>query len=291
MMPAKRSVFICNKLECGWRKDERVPDLKQMSAACNFPINELAPGKKRSTIFPMLSVIQLSKIALAIGLLAGCLAAQKTQPEFLETDLLAAKRTQPDFENDQIIVNAPHPHVAVPGSTHKMHDHKLNRVMVYLHPGGETIHYLDGRTVDLKWKEGEVMWSPASGMHYSQIPAANPAFPGPMIIDIGIKKPGIPGKILPPFDPRLYKLEFENSQVRVLRLKIGARQSTPMEDHTVNRLVVCLSDQNVRETLADGMFSVKQHQSAQFIWEGPSKSKIENLNDKSFEAIVVEFKS
>ena len=83
---------------------------------------------------------------------------------------LSAQNAQPSFENDQVIINAPHPGVDVPGSTHKMHDHKLNRVMVYFHPGGEVLHYLDGHTVDLKWGANDVKWSPASGYHYSVIP-------------------------------------------------------------------------------------------------------------------------
>src|ERR1035437_9463125 len=115
---------------------------------------------------------------------------------------LAAQKSQPDFENDQVIINEPHPGVEVPGFARKMHDHKLNRVMVYLHPGGELLHYRDGSTEDLKWQAGEVKWSLASGLHYSEIPKSldprvwdAPAFTGPMIVDIGIKKAGDPGKV------------------------------------------------------------------------------------------------
>ncbi len=212
--------------------------------------------------------------------------------------VLSAQRPQPSFENDQVIVDAPHPSVDVPGSTHKMHEHKLNRVMVYMHTGGENLHYLDGHTGVLKWKEGEVQWSPASGWHYSEIPPEldprvwkTPAFTGPMIVDIGIKKPGIPGKVLSAFDPAFYKLELENSQVRVLRLKLAAHQSLPMEEHSVNRLVVCMVDQNVRETWGDGKTETLTHKAAEYTWENAGRSKLENLSDKPFEAVIVEFKS
>jgi hypothetical protein len=210
---------------------------------------------------------------------------------------LAAQNTQPSFENDQVIINAPHPNVEVAGSTHKMHDHKLNRVMVYMHPGGENLHFLDGHTGELKWKEGEVVWSPASGPHYSEIPPELdprvwkvPAFTGPMIVDIGIKKDGAPGKALEKFDPKLYKVELDNSQVRVLRLKLAPHESTPMETHAANRLVVCMADENARVTWADGKSETRAHKPAEFVWENAGKSKLENLSDKAFEAVVVEFK-
>ena len=92
-------------------------------------------------------------------------------------------------------------------------------------------------------------------------------------------------------DPKDNKLEFENSQVRVIRVKIGPRQSVPMHEYILNHVVVCFTDQNVRETSADGKAEVKQHKAGDFTWSGPSKHKIENLSDKPFEAAVVELKN
>ena len=39
---------------------------------------------------------------------------------------------------------------------------------------------------------------------------------------------------------------FENDQVRVLHVKIGPGQSTPVHEHTLNRVVTYFSDQKVR---------------------------------------------
>jgi hypothetical protein len=200
---------------------------------------------------------------------------------------------QPAFENDQVIINLPHA---------KMHDHKQNRVMIYAFRGGEYLHYLGGRTVDLSWQANEVKWSPASGLHYSEI-AAKYAFNDPpppngvMGADIGIKKPGVPGKLvstaLDPLrvDPKDHKLEFENSQVRVIRVKMGPRQSLPMHEYALNHVVFYFTDQNVRETSPDGKAKVAQHKAGDFSWDGPSKRKVDNLNDKPFEALVVEVKN
>jgi len=42
------------------------------------------------------------------------------------------------------------------------HDHKVNRVMVYLQDGQQRFEYQDGRKpVVFDWKAGEVKWSPA----------------------------------------------------------------------------------------------------------------------------------
>jgi hypothetical protein len=196
----------------------------------------------------------------------------------------AAQNSQFAFENDQVAIKEKHG---------QPHDHKLNRVMVYLGASGETLHYLDGHDVVLKWGDRDIQWSPASGLHTSEMTNKNPI----QLIDIGIKKPGNPGKVassaLDPLrvDPKDYKLEFENSQVRVVRVKIGPRQSVPMHEYGLNHVVVYLTEQNVRETSPEGKAEVKQHKPGDFIWSGPTKYKVENLNDRPFEAAVVEVKN
>jgi hypothetical protein len=217
---------------------------------------------------------------------------------FLLALALAAQNTQPSFENDQVIINGPHPNVDVPGYTHKAHEHVFNRVMVYMHDGGEYLHYLaDGRKEDLKWHAGQVVWSPSNGWHYSEMKPDVPPFTGPMIVDIGVKKQGVPGKAKPAaldplkVDPKHYTLELENPQVRVLRVKIGPGESVPMTESSLNRLVVYISDANVRETSAAGQSEDIVHKSAEFVWKGPSKTKLANLSDKPFEAVIVEFRS
>jgi hypothetical protein len=210
-----------------------------------------------------------------------------------ETARSSLPEMQPDFENDQVIVNAPHP---------KMHDHKLNRVMIYAFRGGELLHFVDGHTVDLHWQAGEVKWSPAAGLHYSEVPPGyvppdSPPPNGVMGMDIGIKKAGDPGKVvsaaLDPLrvDSREFTLEFENSQVRVIRVRMGPRRSAPMHEYVLNRVVFYLTDQNLRQTSPEGKAEVARHKAGDFSWDGFSKQKLDNLNDKPFEALVVEVKN
>ena len=209
---------------------------------------------------------------------------------FLVGAVLVAQNSRAPFENDQVLINERHG---------QPHDHKLNRVMIYFQDGGEILHYLDGKDVTLKWKAGDVKWSPASGMHVSEVPDSMRVLGNTSVIlvDIGIKKAGDPAKLvstaLDPLrvDPKHDKLEFENSQVRVVRVRIGPRESVPMHEHVLNRVVVCLTDQNIRVTSPEGKAEVTVRKAGDFAWSGPSKHKVENLDDKPLEEVVVELKN
>ena len=226
------------------------------------------------------------------------------------------------FENDQLVVNPPQPW---PGAGdpatdlpkacatlplpdrercgeagHNWHNHKLNRVLIYFRTGGERLTYLDGTVEDLMWEPDTVKWSLASGFHYSgplPTPRVDPRPSGPMGVIIAIKKAGYPGKVvgtaLDPLkvDPKDFTLVLENSQVRVLRLKLGPRQSAPMHEYTVGHLVVCFTEQNVRVTSSEGKAADAQHKVGDFNWSGPSKQKVDNLTDKPLEAVIMELKT
>src|SRR5437867_2876700 len=150
------------------------------------------------------------------------------------------------IDNDQVkvlkVTQAPHQKT-------RLHKHTVNRVMIYLQAGHQEFDY-EGKKVSLDWKPGEAKWSPASGMHIAEITSNDPV----TIVEMELKKPGSSAKpqsaALDPvkLDPKQYKVEFENSQVRVLRVRIGAHQSTPMHEHTLNRVVTYITDQNFRVT-------------------------------------------
>jgi hypothetical protein len=194
------------------------------------------------------------------------------------------------IENDQArvikAVDQPH-HKGQP------HEHKLNRVMIYMTPGRQEITPQGGKTAVLEFKAGDVKWSPASGMHVSEVTSDQPV----TIMEVELKKPGGADKkvsvALDPVkvDPKDYKIEFENSQVRVVRVKIGAHQKVPLHEHTLNRLVVYLTDQNGTMTSPDGKVDTAQHKAGEVSWAGAAKHQEENLRDGPFEAVVVEFKN
>lgn len=210
----------------------------------------------------------------------------------LPLSLLAAAylfaQSAPGIDNEQahVVYAKDKPHAK--GAPH---EHKLNRVMVYLQGGRqEFVH--DGKKSTLTFKAGDVKWSPASGMHTSEIVSDDPV----NIVEVEVKKPGDPSKKVttaldpPKIDPKQYKVEFENDQVRVLRVKFGPHQGAPLHEHQLNRVVVYLTDQNSRMTQEDGKVDTAVHKAGESSWGGAVKHKEDNLMDGPFEAIVVELK-
>jgi quercetin dioxygenase-like cupin family protein len=202
----------------------------------------------------------------------------------------SAETVTTPIDNDQVkvlkVTQAPHQKTG-------LHQHKVNRVMIYLQAGHQVIEQQDGKKDILDWKPGEAKWSPAGGMHVAEITSNNPV----TIVEVELKKPASSAKApvtaLDPvkLDPKSYKVEFENDQVRVLRVKIGAHKSVPLHEHMLNRVAVYITDQNFRVTTADGKAETVQHKAGEVSWAGPAKHKEENLSDKPFEVLVVELKS
>jgi quercetin dioxygenase-like cupin family protein len=198
--------------------------------------------------------------------------------------------TSPALENDQVRVLLAHdePHVK-----HALHEHKLNRVMIYLNAGEQDIITQDGRKTTLKFQPGDVKWSPATGLHTSEVTSSAAV----NIVEIEVKKPGDPTKTaavaLEPLkvSPGVYKLEFENAQVRVMRVKFPAHGAVPEHEHALNRVVVYLTDQDSKLTTPDGKVEESKHKAGQVSWGGPTRHKEENVLDTPVEVIVVEFKS
>lgn len=199
-------------------------------------------------------------------------------------------QTPPTLENDQVrvLTVTDQPHIK-----HALHEHKLNRVMIYLTAGEQDIVTQDGKKTTLKFQAGDVKWSPASGMHTSEVTTAAPV----KIIEVEVKKPGDPSKTATgaqdplKLSPQIYKLEFENDQVRVMRVKFPAHEAVPEHEHRLNRVVVYLTGQHSKLTTPDGKVEESKHQAGQASWGGPTKHKEQNVLDTPVEVVVVEFKS
>jgi hypothetical protein len=206
--------------------------------------------------------------------------------------LYAALPTQPSatfFENDQVKAVRALEKAHVKG---KAHEHKVNRVMVYLQSGRQRFEYQDGRKPEtFDWKAGQVVFSPASGMHAPEVVSDDPF----NIVEVELKNTGAHAKVTSSMDPvkidpKHYKVEFENDQVRVLRVRMGPHEVAPMHEHGLNRVNVFLTDQNFRVTTADGKVDTVQHKAGETIWGTPVKHKEENMSDSPFEVIAIEIK-
>ena len=210
----------------------------------------------------------------------------------LSAGILAGLAVEPSatlFENEQVKVMRALEKVHVKG---KFHEHTSNRVMVYLQAGQQRFEYQDGKKPQVfNWKAGEVKWSPASGMHAPEVVSDAPF----NIVEVELKKPGTGKKItsaLDPLkvDPKHYKLEFENDQVRALRVRVGAHESVPMHEHTLNRVTVYLTDQTNRITSADGKAETVQRKAGEAVWGKPVKHQEQNMGAEAFEAVLIEIK-
>jgi uncharacterized RmlC-like cupin family protein len=170
------------------------------------------------------------------------------------------------------------------------HQHSMNRVMIYLTPGTQVNDYQEGKKEVLNFKAGEALWSGAGGIHVAEVTSEAPI----TIVEMELRKASARGSAtgLDPVkvDPKHYTLEFENQQVRVVRVKIGAHESTPMHQHVLNRVVVYLTDQNLRIIGSDGKVETQTRRAGDIVWGESVQHKEENLNGRPFEALMVELK-
>jgi len=218
----------------------------------------------------------------------SCLPTLCLTLPFLAPSIMSAQ-AQTVLENDQVRVlrAVDKPHVKNPP-----HSHKLNRVMVYLADGTQEITPQGGKPETVTLKKGEVQFNKAVANHTSEVTSDGPL----TIIEVELKKEGKPGKLQtgpldpPKVAPKSYHVEFENDQVRVTRVKMAAHSGVPQHEHTLNRVVVNLSDQDTRMTSSDGKVQESKHKTGDVSFSGPVVHKEDNLQDIPFEAIVIELK-
>ena len=90
-------------------------------------------------------------------------------------------------------------------------------------------------------------------------------------------------------DPKHYKVEVDNSQVRVLRIKYGPREKSVMHSHPIG-VVVFLTDAHLRFHLPGGKSEVRDGKAGTAQMTPEETHLPENLSAKPFEAILIELK-
>jgi quercetin dioxygenase-like cupin family protein len=90
-------------------------------------------------------------------------------------------------------------------------------------------------------------------------------------------------------DAKHYKVEFENDQVRVLRIKYGPREKSVMHEHP-GAVAIFLTDSNIKFTLPDGKNQENTVKAGTSQFTPAGKHLPENLGDKPFEVLLVELK-
>jgi quercetin dioxygenase-like cupin family protein len=90
-------------------------------------------------------------------------------------------------------------------------------------------------------------------------------------------------------DPKHYKVELENDQVRVLRITYGLNERSVMHGHPAS-VLCCLTDFHVKFTSPDGKTEERQGKAGETIWTPAEVHLPENMGAKRLELILVELK-
>ena len=90
-------------------------------------------------------------------------------------------------------------------------------------------------------------------------------------------------------DPKHYKVELENTQVRVVRITYGPHEKSVMHAHPAS-VAVFLTDGHVEFTLPDGKTQEDNSKAGAVRWDAGGKHLPENLGDKPLELVLVELK-
>ena len=91
-------------------------------------------------------------------------------------------------------------------------------------------------------------------------------------------------------DAAHYKVEFENDQVRVLRIKVNPGEKSVMHQHP-NAVAIFVTDMNGKFTFPDGKSEAVTSKAGDARWTPAITHLPENVSDQPFEVILVELKS
>jgi quercetin dioxygenase-like cupin family protein len=90
-------------------------------------------------------------------------------------------------------------------------------------------------------------------------------------------------------DPKHYKVEFENDEVRVLRITFGPREKSSIHTHPA-MVAIFLTDHHSRHLYSDGTTEEIKAKAGELGYIDAWEHNPENLSDRSFEMIAVELK-
>ena len=155
--------------------------------------------------------------------------------------------------------------------------YRTNRLLIYLDDGEMSFTAPNGEVEKSAFKAGDARWSPAGPAQIRENLTTHPV----RVVEIELKSAprGFTPSALDPLnaDPKNYSLEFENEQVRVLRVRFAAREKGVRHEHQLNHIVIYLTDH------AKGPAGTVKI-------EGPEVHTEENPLDRAVERIAVDLK-
>jgi quercetin dioxygenase-like cupin family protein len=90
-------------------------------------------------------------------------------------------------------------------------------------------------------------------------------------------------------NPGMVKVEFENDEVRVLRVSNGPHQKGAMHSHP-SRFSVTITANNVRAYLPNRPATTSARGAHEYFWSEPVTHQVENLSDDPMQNIEIELK-
>ena len=196
-----------------------------------------------------------------------------------------AKHYKVMFENDQVRVLKIHYNQK---EKSVMHEHPAS-VVVFLNTSKAKFTLPDGTTTtDGGGKAGSVRYADA-GKHLPENIGSTPV--EAVLVELKGRSGSASPVALDPvkIDPTRHKVEVENDRVRVLRIKLKARDKTTQHEHP-NGVAVFLTDSDTKFTLADGKTREASGKRGGAIWTAAEKHSVNNLLAKPVEVILVELK-
>jgi quercetin dioxygenase-like cupin family protein len=91
-------------------------------------------------------------------------------------------------------------------------------------------------------------------------------------------------------DPQHYKVEFENSRVRVVRAKYGPHEKSVMHSHP-DLVAIFLTDGRVKFTYPGGKTEERETKAGTALFTPAVRHLPENITDGDMEVILVELKT
>lgn len=90
-------------------------------------------------------------------------------------------------------------------------------------------------------------------------------------------------------DPKHYSVEYENDQVRVVRIKYGPHEKSVMHDHLAGTAIF-LTDQKSEFIFPDGSSEIITGKAGETKWMDAFRHLPTNLSDDEMELVYIELK-
>lgn len=90
-------------------------------------------------------------------------------------------------------------------------------------------------------------------------------------------------------EPKHYKVDFENEQVRVVSVTYGPHEKSALHDHP-GGVSVSITEAHLRFTDENGRIREVFSKAGEARWYPPFKHRVENLGDTTYHGVYIELK-